>query len=107
MDPFSFATNGTLGDPFQPIKPNTTMFITFPPTSDPPSNPFQPNAKVAKPFTPTSTLKPISDPFSLRVQVSNMSFSTISVLTFDLVATSAPLNGYPNIFASSIANGST
>jgi hypothetical protein len=46
------------------------MSITFPPTLDPPNNPFQPNVEVVDPFAPTSTVKPISNPFSLGVQAS-------------------------------------
>jgi len=107
MDPFSSAANGTLGDPFQPTKPNTAVSVAFPPASDPPSGPFQPNAAVADPFAPASTVKPVSDPFSLGVQASNVSFSNIGVSAFDLAATTAPPNGYPDIFASSTANGST
>jgi hypothetical protein len=107
MDPFSFVANGTIDDPFQPIKPNITMYVTFPPTLDPPSNPFRASAEVADPFALNSTIKPISNPFSLGVQASNVSFSTISVLTFDLTTTSAPPSGYPNSFTLSITNGST
>ncbi|CAK9870565.1 unnamed protein product [Sphagnum jensenii] len=107
MDPFSSAANGTLGDPFQPSKPNTAVSVAFPPASDPPSGPFQPNAAVADLFAPASTVKPVSDPFSLGVQASNVSFSNIGVSAFDLAATTAPPNGYPDIFASSTANGST
>jgi hypothetical protein len=47
MDLFSFATNGTMGDPFQP---NTIVSITFPLTPNPPSNPFQFNVIVVDPF---------------------------------------------------------
>jgi hypothetical protein len=107
MDPFSFVVNGTIGDPFQPIKPNTIVSITFPPTSDPPNNPFQPNIEITNPFAPASTIKPIFNPFSLGVQASNVSFNTIRVLTFHLAAISVPPSGYPNIFVLNITNGST
>ncbi len=107
MDPFSFVANGTLSDPFEPIKPNTTMSIAFPPASNPPNSPFQPNATIANPFALASIVKPISNPFSFRIQVSNVSFNTIGVLAFDLPTTSAPPSGHPNIFASSTTNCST
>ncbi len=107
MDPFSFVANGTMGDPFQPTKPNITMYVAFPPASNPLGDPFQPNVTTANPFALASTIKHVSDLFSLGVQANNVSFSTISVLAFDSLATSAPPSGYPNIFGLSTTNGST
>jgi len=45
--------------------------------------------------------------FFLGVQINNVSFSTIGVSAFDLVVTSVPPSGYPNIFAPNITNDST
>jgi hypothetical protein len=104
--PFSFASNGTLGDPFQPTKPNTIVFVAFPLALDPPNNPFQSNVVVVA-FALASIVKPIFDLFSLGVQASNVFFSTINVSTFDLVTTSAPPSSYPNILKSNTTNGST
>jgi hypothetical protein len=105
--PFHLLQNGILGDPFQPTNPNTLVSITFPPASNPPNNPFQPNATFVDPFAHVSIVKPIFDPFSLGVQANNVSFSTIGVLDSDLATTNAFLSGYPNIFVLSTTNGST
>jgi hypothetical protein len=105
--PFSFVANGTLGDPFKPTKPNTTMFVAFPTALNPPNDPFQPNATIVDPFAPTLIIKLVFYSFSFGVQASNVYFITIGVSSFDLVATNVPPSGYPNIFTSNTTNGST
>ncbi len=82
------------------------MFVVFPVALDP-TNPFQPNVVVVDPFAHASIIKPIFELFSFGVQASNVPFNTIGVSSFDLVATSIPSSGYPNIFMLSTTNGST